>query len=198
MLWILAVEGGEEHSPLAPQPVEVIVGLIAFGLLYLVLRRALLPRFEKAFQERTEAIEGGLARAEAAQQEAQALLAQYREQLQEARGEAARIRAEAQSERKAIVDQAVGEAREEAQRVSERTHAQLLADLAQARAELSRDLGRLAVDLAGRVVGANLADTDRTRATVDSFIGELETAGAPSGAPGSDAGTPPGGHPGAP
>lgn len=63
---------GEELNPLIPNTAEIIVGFIAFSLLYMVLRRAVVPRFEKAFAERTDAIQGGMERAERAQREAEA------------------------------------------------------------------------------------------------------------------------------
>lgn len=181
MTWLLAVasetEEGEAVNPLIPHLAEIIVGLIAFGLLFFFLSRAVFPRFERAFRERTEAIEGGLERAERTQREAEALAAQYRQQMQEARADAARIRTEAQSERASIVEAARVEAQQEAERVAERSRAQLQADLAQVRAELSREVGQVAVDLAGRVLGENLADTDRTRRTVDRFLDDLEGGG---------------------
>ncbi len=77
----------EELNPLIPHTAEIIVGFIAFSLLYMVLRRAVVPRFEKAFAERTDAIQGGMERAEKAQLEAEAALKQYKAQLQDARGE---------------------------------------------------------------------------------------------------------------
>ena len=58
---LLAV--GEELNPLVPHTAELIVGAIAFTLLFLVLRKAVVPKFEKAFTERTQAIEGGIERA---------------------------------------------------------------------------------------------------------------------------------------
>ena len=73
--------GGEELNPLVPHTAEIIVGAIAFTLLFLVLRKAVVPKFEKAFTERTSAIEGGIERAEKAQLEAQRALLQYNEQL---------------------------------------------------------------------------------------------------------------------
>jgi F-type H+-transporting ATPase subunit b len=41
-------------------------------------------------------------------------------------------------------------------------------------AELRADLGRVAVDLAGKVVGESLEDEARQRRTVDRFLAELE------------------------
>lgn len=177
-----AGEGGFWASayPIIPHPAELIVGLVALAILYVVVKRQVVPRFEQAFHARAEAIEGGMARAEQAQREAQAALAQYRTQLAGARDEAAQIRADAQSERAAIIEEARREAQVAAQAVADRSAAQVQAELAQARTALSRDVGRIAVDLASRVVGANLADTDSTRATVDRFIGDLETSGVPA------------------
>ena len=63
----------EEHNPLLPETSEIIVGAIAFVLLYLLLRKLVFPMFEKAYAARTEAIEGGIRKAEQAQAEASRL-----------------------------------------------------------------------------------------------------------------------------
>ena len=184
-LLILASEG--EPNPLRPAWGELIVGIIAFAVLYAFLSRKVFPIFERTFAERTAAIEGGIERAEAAQAEAQRALEQYRAQLAEAHGEASKIRTDAQAERKAIVDEARAEAQAAAERVIERARAQIQSDLAQARTALSREVGALAVDLAGRIVGENLSDTERTQATVERFVAGLESVSASDAA--SDVGT---------
>ena len=91
----LELAAGEELNPLIPHTSEIIVGFVAFSLLYMVLRRAVVPKFEKAFADRTDAIQGGMERAEKAQREAEAALTQYKSQLSDARGEAQQIREEA-------------------------------------------------------------------------------------------------------
>jgi F-type H+-transporting ATPase subunit b len=53
--------------------------------------------------------------------------------------------------------------------------AQLDAQRASIVAELRADLGRVAVDLAGKVVGESLEDEARQRRTVDRFLAELES-----------------------
>lgn len=160
--------------PIIPHPGELIFGLVAFLILLWIITKKVVPAFEKAYAERASAIEGGIARAEQAQAEADQAKQQYTAALAEARGEAAKIRAEAQSERKAIVDGARAEAEEAAARVHERSTAALDAEITNARGELSREVGRLAVDLASRIVGENLAETEATRRTVDRFISDLE------------------------
>ena len=158
------------------------------------LARRVFPIFEKTFAERTAAIEGGIERAEAAQAEAQRALEQYRAQLADARGEASKIRTDAQAERKAIIDEARAEAQAAAQAVTERARAQIQTDLAQARGALSREVGALAVDLAGRIVGENLSDTARTQATVERFVAGLESASADDAAPTDATGATRGAH----
>ncbi len=61
---LLAAEGAP--NPLLPHTAEIVVGFVAFGLLYFVMRRKVVPMFEKAFTARTEAIQGGIERAEKA------------------------------------------------------------------------------------------------------------------------------------
>ena len=171
----LAAEG-EAPNPLIPHTVEIIVGLVAFGLLYFFLSKKAFPMFEKAFRDRSEAIEGGLAKAEKAQAEAAEALRSYQAQLADARGEAGRIRTEAQSQRAQIVEEARVEARAEAQRILEAASAQIASERQQALTELRREVGGLAVQLASRVVGESLEDDARQRRTVDRFLDSLDGA----------------------
>jgi len=86
------------QNPLIPNLTELIVGLVTFGIIFFALWKVLLPRLNKTLSERTDAIEGGLQRAEETQAEADRTLAAYREQLAEARHEAARRREEARDQ----------------------------------------------------------------------------------------------------
>ncbi|MEX2291738.1 MAG: F0F1 ATP synthase subunit B [Mycobacteriales bacterium] len=175
---VLAIEAGQEPNPLVPHVSELIVGAVAFTLLLLFLRAKVFPVFEKAYADRTAAIEGGLAEAKREREEAAALLAQYREQLAEARNEAGRIRTEAQAQRAQIVEEARVEARTEAARITEAATAQIASERQQVVAELRREVGGLAVQLAGRIVGESLEDEARERRTVERFLDGLESASA--------------------
>ena len=180
---LLIAAGEEELNPLIPHTIEIIVGGVAFLLLLFVLKKFAFPMFEKTYVERTEAIEGGIKRAEIAQAEAAKALEQYQAALADARGEAAEIRAEAQSERTRIVEEARAEAEAAAEAVTSRARAQIEADRLAARSELSREVGRIALDLAGKVVGESLSDDARARATVDRFIDDLEAQAQSTGEP---------------
>ena len=85
-------------GPLAVSLSELIIGTIAFLIVFAVLYRVLFPRIQQTLKERTEAIEGGLEKATETQKEAEETLEQYRQQLAEARHEASRLRQDAQEQ----------------------------------------------------------------------------------------------------
>lgn len=169
---LAAATEGEENI-LLPAFYDIFWGGICFLILLFVVWRYALPRIRQTLEERTAGIEGKLEKAERDRAEAESLLARYREQLAEARSDAARIRAEAQSDRKTIVEAARTEAQDAARLEGERTQARLAADFSQAREQLTREVGGMAVRLATRIVGDSL-DENRTRSTVDRFLDELD------------------------
>src|SRR5215472_14359244 len=148
-------------SPLVPDKVDLVVGLITFGIIFFALWKLVLPRLTTMLDARTEAIEGGLKRADDAQEEANRVLDQYRAQLAEARHEAARLREAAKEEAAQIVAQGRTDGAAERQRLIESATAQIEADRQQALTALRAEVGTLAVELASRIVGESLADEAR-------------------------------------
>ena len=163
-----------QENVLLPPVGELIVGTLAFLAVLVVLGRMLLPRITATLAERADLIEGGIKRAEAAQAEANATLEQYRAQLAEARHEAARLREDAREQGAAIVAEMREQAQAEARRITDAAHAQIEADRAAALASLRTDVGALATELAGRIVGESLSDEARAHRVIDRFLDELE------------------------
>jgi F-type H+-transporting ATPase subunit b len=176
-LYLAAAEGETPHNPIVPVWEEIVVGSVAFAVLCFVLIKFVFPQMEKTFQARVDAIEGGIKRAETAQAEANQLLEQYKAQLAEARTEAARIRDEARADAEGIRQDVLAKAREESDRIIAAGNEQLSAQRESIVRELRSEVGTLAVDLAGKIVGEALADEARTRGTVERFIADLDTAG---------------------
>jgi F-type H+-transporting ATPase subunit b len=172
------IAAGGETNILRLPIYELVIGTLAFGIVFFALAKFAFPAISKTLDERADAIEGGLARAENSHAEAAAMLEQYRAQLADARGEAATIRAEAQAEKAAMIESARGEAATAAASVTERAQAQIEAERSQAMASLRRDVSELALTLAGKVVGESLTDDARARASVDRFIADLEVEAA--------------------
>jgi len=172
---MITLAAGEEINPLVPHTAEIIVGFIAFTLLFLVLRSKVVPMFERAFAARTEAIQGGIEKAERAQREAQAALTEYQSQLNSARGEAQAIRESARVEGAALLEQMRAKAQEEAARITAAASAAIEAELTAAVVSLRNEVGALAIELANRIVGESLDDQARQSRIVDRFLDELES-----------------------
>lgn len=169
-----AVLAAEELNPLIPHPIEMVVGSIAFLLLLAVMKRKVVPMFEKAFAERTAAIEGGIEKAEAAQLEAARALASYNEQLSSARDESTKLREDARTQGAAILEELRAKAQEEAARITAAAHASIEAERQQAITSLRNEVGALAVELASKIVGEALDDQARQSRIVERFIEDLE------------------------
>lgn len=165
-------------SPLAPNMWEFFVTLAGFALLFFIVKKFVMPAFEKTFAERTEAIEGGIAKAEAAQAEANAALDEYKQQLVDARTEANRIREEARAEGAQILAELKEKAGAESARITEQAHVQIEAERQAAVVSLRAEVGALATDLASRIVGESLSDDQRSARVVDRFLADLETQSA--------------------
>lgn len=172
----LSSEGGETPSVLGTPLDILILGTVAFAIVLIAMAKLALPSIKKALEERTDAIEGGLKRAAAAETEANALLDDYKQQISGAQDEAAAIRAKAEADGKTIVAEAKSQAELERAAIAQRAEAQLAAERSQTVASLRQDVGGIAVDLAGRIVGATLEDDERANAVVNEFITGLEEA----------------------
>ncbi len=176
----------ENLNPLLPHLVEIVLSLVVFGLLFLAIKKFVVPNFEKTFADRTTAIEGGLQAAETKQAEADARLAELEKQLGDARQEAARIREDAREQGAGIIAEMRQQAQTEATRILEHSHNQIEAERQQAVASLRAEVGSLATSLAGRIVGESLDDEARQSRVVERFLADLEadsptTAGVSSG-----------------
>ena len=169
-----------QPNPLVPNWTEVIVGAIAFFIVFFALWKVLLPRIMKTLEERTDAIEGGLERAKETQAEAQRLLEQYKAQLDEARHEAARLREDAREQGAAIIAEMREQAQAEARRITESARAQIAADRQQAFTSLRAEVGELSVELASKIVGESLEDEARQSRVVERFLADLEASERPA------------------
>jgi F-type H+-transporting ATPase subunit b len=174
MMIPLADSSVASTDPLLPSWPEFIIGTVLFFLVFGFMAKLLLPRIQKTLAERTEAIEGGLARSDEAQKEAQQLLDQYRQQLAEARHDAAQLREQAREQGAQIVAEMREQAQAEARRITESAQAQIQAERQQALTSLRAEIGTLATELASKIVGESLTETARQNRMVDRFLDELE------------------------
>ena len=179
-LVLLAATEGEDVNPLLPATYDIVWSAVCVIIIGFFFWKYVIPRFQKTLADRTETIEGGIKRAEDAQAEAKEALEQYRAQLAEARQEAAKIREDARTQGQQILEEMKASAQQESDRIVESGHTQLAAQRQQIVAELRSDLGRTAVDLAEKVIGAQLSEDVQRAGTIDRFLDELDSVGASS------------------
>lgn len=173
----LAAGGGGDIFliPNATFFVELVIFLIVLGVVW----RYVVPPVKRAMTERQEMIrrqieESGQARTRLAEAQAR-----YSEALAEARVEAAKIRESARADAQEIKDEMRQQAEQEVARIRQRGEEQLATQREQVVRELRGELGKLAVTLAGRIVGESVADDARRAGTVDRFLDELHAMAAP-------------------
>jgi F-type H+-transporting ATPase subunit b len=171
-----ATEGEASQSPVIPEWYDIIWSSVCFVIILFFFWRYVLPRMQKLLDERAEAIEGNIAKADEAQRKAEAALEEYTAQLADARAEAGRIRETAREDGKKIVAEAKDQASTEAARLTASAQAQIEAERQSALVTLRSEVGTIAIDLASGVVGETLTDDQKAKAVVDRFLADLEAS----------------------
>jgi F-type H+-transporting ATPase subunit b len=151
-----------------------LVELIAFAIIVWLLSKFVIPPINKAMTDRQDAIRKEFAELDEAKDEAQKAEDEYKSQLADARQAANKIREEAREQGNQIVADAKEKAQTEADRIIENGHGQVRAERQQAVASLRAEVGTLATQLAGRIVGESLEDDERSNRVVDRFLTDLE------------------------
>ena len=139
----LIIAAEENINPLIPPVYDIVWSAVAFVIIFVVFWRVVTPRITKMLDERTEAIEGGIKKAEAAQEQAAAALDEYNKQLADARAEASRIREQARADATAIGNEVREQASADAARITANAQAQIEAERQSALA-VAPHRGRLA------------------------------------------------------
>jgi F-type H+-transporting ATPase subunit b len=162
----------EAPNPLLPETNEIIWGAIGFLVVFFFVWKYGLPQMRTAMNNRTEKIRGDLQAAEDQRTQADALLTDYRAQLNDAKAEAGRIIEEARQAADQIKrDQ---EARLQDELAELRTRAVADIDDAKGRAmdDLRSEVASLAIGAAETVVQRNLDSATQTQ-LVEDYINQV-------------------------
>jgi F-type H+-transporting ATPase subunit b len=175
--FVVAAEEVSDKKDLYPKLSELILGAIAFAILFVFMARWVLPRINQTLEARRDKIQGDLEKAEQTRQEAEKELSDYRQQLVGAREETNRIIEEtAESMRKDLT----AKAQEEYDQILARAQDEIRAERDRVFQELKAQVGDLSLALVGRVIGESM-DQKRQRKLVDQYIDELATMPAGNG-----------------
>jgi F-type H+-transporting ATPase subunit b len=164
-------------NPILPAGNEILWGTFSFVVLFLILWKFAFPAVNKQMQARTEKIRNNIDEAQQVRNEAEQILADYQRQLADARGEANRIIEEARQAAEQLRHDMVRRADEEVAELRQRNAADLQTAQERAIGQLQSQVRNLALELAEKVIGANL-DKDRNLALVDQYIAELNSTRA--------------------
>lgn len=158
---------------------ELIPAATAFLVLFVLLAKFAFPAMKRMLQKRSDQIQDDLTKAEQAKLEAEEVLEDYRTQLANARGDAARIIEESRKQADELRRDAMAKAEEEARAVREAGARDVAGAVDTAKAELRQQVAELSIELAGRLVGAQLERSGHER-LIDDFIADLDATGAKS------------------
>jgi F-type H+-transporting ATPase subunit b len=175
---LLAQAEGEvnDKKDLYPHWQELVVGAIAFAILFYFMKKWVLPRLNQLLEERRQKIQGELEKAEKTRAEADKILEEYRERLAKAREESNGIIEEARAAAEQLRRDLQGRAEQEAQATVARAQEEIRAERDLALQELRAEVGSIAVELAGRVVEREL-DKKTHEGLIDEYIDQIVRAG---------------------
>lgn len=173
---LVTVAAEDAYNPLLPAMYDIGWSALVWLLVGFVVWRVALPRITRLLDERAAAIEGNIEKADAAQKEAEAALEEYNKQLADARREAGEIREAAHEDSKRILAEAKANAVAEADRIAAAAKTQIEAERQAAFVSLRGEVGGIALDLAGNVIGETLSDDAKAQSVVDRFLAELEAS----------------------
>jgi F-type H+-transporting ATPase subunit b len=175
--------GGEEEGGsflVSPDVGLMIWTLLVFGLSMFLLGKLAFPRITEALDRRQRAIEDSIDTAEHIRSEAEKILAEYRERLAEARGQADEIVARARKTGEAAETEIVAEARSKREEMMEQTRRDIEAETRRAIQEIRAEVADLTVLATEKVARKALTGDDQKR-LVDEALAELDFASLSGG-----------------
>lgn len=170
---VLAAESEGGGNFLIPN-FTLVVEILAFLLILFILYRYVWPPLSKAMNDRQAMINKGVEDSHDANRKLRQAEERYDAAIVEVRSEAARIRDDARADATRIREELKAQADAEVERIRLRGEEQLAGQRDQAVRQLKTEIGGLSMQLAQRIVGDSLIDEDRKRATVDTFLSELD------------------------
>lgn len=155
-----------------PSLAEIWPSLIAFAVLFLLLKKFAFGPILNMLQKRSDTIRESLEKAEETKLEAERLLEDYRAQLAEARAEAAGLAEQSRKIAESMKDEIVAQANEEAALIIARAREAVEAEKKMAMAELQGSVAALSVSVAGKLIGEKLSEADHAK-LIEKYLSEV-------------------------
>jgi F-type H+-transporting ATPase subunit b len=155
--------------------------LVVFGVSMWLLAKFVFPRISEALEKRQKAIEDSIDSAQRTREEAEKLLAEYRERLAEARTQSDEIVQRARQTAETHEREAKEQGRQIAADASARAARDIEAATVRALGELRSEVANLTV-LATEKVTRKVLDSSDQKRLVEEALGELDFSGISTGA----------------
>ncbi|MCG3137147.1 MAG: ATP synthase subunit b [Phycisphaerae bacterium] len=175
MLLASEAHGAEKINPFEGTVANAVVTLITFGIVLFVLGKFVWPAVLTGLQRREEFIRNSLQTAKQEREEAEKLLKQYQEQIAGARQQATAIVDEGRRDAEVLRHKIQAEAKTDADAMLERARREIGIARDTAVKDLYTLSGKLATDLAGRIIQKEIDPATHERLIRDS-INDLSTA----------------------
>jgi F-type H+-transporting ATPase subunit b len=154
-------------------PGLMIWTIVCFLIALFVLKKYAFGPIQKMIDDRREQIRRSIEEADNARKEARQLLEEHKALMQEARGEAEQIIAEARKTRESMELRMRDETEAERQRRLEETRREIAAETVRALEQIRSEVADLTLEATSIVVGKKL-DSDRDRELISEAIGSLD------------------------
>ena len=176
---LAATEGGAEEEGgsflVSPDVGLMLWTLLVFGISMYLLKKLAFPRIEAALDKRQRLIEESIDTAERTKREADALLAEYRERLAEARTQADEIVARARKTAEHNEQESVAHARQTRDEMLAQTRREIEAETQRAIRAIRGEVADMTVAATEKVTRKTLTEADQKR-LVDEALSELDFA----------------------
>lgn len=135
----------------------------------IIFKKLLLEPVRKVIAERKAKADSQIADAQKLREEAEAMKAEYEQNLAQARTEAGQILASAQKTATARSEELLGEARAQAAAMKQKAEADIAQQRKKAVNEVKDEIGGIAMEIASKVVEREIQQADHQE-LIDSFI----------------------------
>ncbi|MEM1358421.1 MAG: F0F1 ATP synthase subunit B [Bacteroidota bacterium] len=162
-----------DFNVLKPDPGLLFWTLLVFAFVYFFVGKAAFKPIQKALKKRDTEIQESIDEAKRVQAEMEKLKADNQQLLAEAREESTRIVGEAEAYAKQRRQEAIEEAKAAAQKVSADAQRDIANMRDAAMADLKKEVGAMAVDIAEKVLQKNLSNDTEQVALVNQLVKNL-------------------------
>lgn len=171
MFAFAAEEDSGGISAILPNMTEFIPMLVAFIILAIVLWKFGWPMYEGMIDRRAAQIKDDLDKAEQNREESERILAEYQRELEDAKGEAAQIVADAKKSAEASAAAIEADAQAQYDAKLAKADAEIERKTQEAIATLQGSVADMSVSVASRVIGEDLSD-DEHRKIIERYVDE--------------------------